>query len=275
MNVLIGVAAGLASAVLFAVRAVGIKKAIEKTGLWQAFFYIYLASWIPALAYYLLSGSPAFTQMDLLYGAIVGLGLVAGYYLFYKAVDVGLVSLAGPIGESWAVFTVIAAFFFLGERLNLIQGAGVLVAFAGIFAMALKGRIETKGVHYAIAASLVWGFTWFLVKPLVDSAGVINAYVLYEGVGVIVIAAYLLFFGKFSKPDSSTLLPGVFQAAAYLIEDVGIMLSTVSLVSVVFAPAYVVSVLAVSKIFLKEKIQKRHYAGIAMILAGIVLVSIG
>ncbi|MFH0922427.1 MAG: DMT family transporter, partial [Candidatus Micrarchaeota archaeon] len=210
---------------------------------------------------------------------VVGSGLVVGNLLFFKAIQIGNVSLVGPISELWSVFTVIAAALFLGEMLSSIQIVGVAIAFAGIFVVSkhshFSKQLSSKSIHYALAAAVVWGCTWFLVKPLVDSAGVVGAFVLYEGVGTIVLLAWGLAKRELKPPDKILLKPALLQMVAYLFETWGILIATVSLVSVVFTPAYVLVLIPASAFFLKEKLEARHYAGIAMLLFGLILITLG
>lgn len=279
MNLLLGVALAVISASIYAFKDVFFKEAIKKTGVLNALFYGYLIVWLPAAVFFVVFEPRAFSQTELLEGLIVGSGLVVGNLLFFKAIEIGNVSLVGPISELWSVFTAIAAALFLGELLRSLQIAGVFVAFAGIFVVSkhsqLSKQLSSKSIHYALAAAVVWGCTWFLVKPLVDSAGIVGAFVLYEGVGTIALLAWGLAKNELKKPAKILLKPSLLQMAAYLFETWGILISTVSLVSVVFTPAYVLVLIPASAFFLKEKLEFRHYVGIGMLLLGLLLITTG
>ncbi len=274
-GIALGIAAGMAASVLFALRTIYAKKAICEIGAWRALFYICLISWIPGVALYLLGGARPFTPQELYYGAAVGLGSMGGYYLLFKSVEKGLVSFNGAVSELWSVFTVIAAVFFLGESLSPLQFAGIGIAFAGIFYVALKGKLEKGGAGYALGAAIVWGFSWFMVKPLIATAGVPNAFFLYQGIGVVALFLSLLLSGKLAPPVPSVVLPGMLMAG-YLVDNLGVMLAgSVSLVSAVYSPTSILALVVFGRIILGERLDSRHYAGMALILAGITAIALG
>jgi len=278
MNVLFGVLAAVISAALTASKDVWFKDSVGKTGVFKLLFYSSLIFWIPITAYFLATGGHSFTFFELQAGAIVGVGLLGGYFLYFKSLEAGNVSLVGPLSELWSVFTAIAAVSFLGERLSAIQVAGIVFASAGLFIVSTKrdtAKLNAKALFYALSSAIVWGFTWFMVKPLVDSAGVIPAIVLYEGVGAVILLAYGLVTNKIRGFEKTLVLPSLFGLVAYVVETWGIMVSTVSLVSVVFSPAYVLVLIPASAFFLHEKLERRHYAGIAMLLLGLILITLG
>ena len=238
-------------------------------------FYIYFLAWIPVALYFFLFDYNAFSASDLQLGAFVGLGLTAGYFLFFKAIESGKVSLAGPVSELWVLFTVIAAFFVLGEKISFTRTIGLVLSFVALFILSGKGKTDSKSVFYALAAAVAWGFSWFMVKPLVDSVGTVGAYVLYVGVGVVLFFLYAVFSKKLAKPSETFLIPALLLILAYLTEVWGISMSTVSLVSVAYSPAYVLSVIVLTRVLLNEKLKKIHYVGIALILIAITLIALG
>ena len=68
--------------------------------------------------------------------AAVGLGDVSANALFALASGRGLLSLVSVLGSQYPVVTVLLAHVLLGERLTRAQQAGVLVALAGVAAIA-------------------------------------------------------------------------------------------------------------------------------------------
>ncbi|MFH1056762.1 MAG: DMT family transporter, partial [Candidatus Micrarchaeota archaeon] len=259
----------------FALKDVYSKKAMEKKGLEQALFYIYFLAWIPVALYFLLFDYQVFSASDLQLGAFVGLGLAIGYFLFFKAMESGKISLAGPVSELWVLFTVIAAFFVLGEKISFVRIIGLALSFVALFVLSGKRKTGSKSIFYALAAAIVWGFSWFMVKPLVDSVGTVGAYVLYVGVGVVLFFLYSVFSKKLAKPSETFLIPALLLLLAYLVEVWGVGLSTVSLVSIAYSPAYILSVIVLTRVLLGEKLKKIHYVGIALILIAITLIALG
>ena len=65
-------------------------------------------------------------------GVFTGLGLLA----FYGAMARGKASIVGPVTALFPLLTVLLALLLLKERMNRIQGAGVLLALLAIFILA-------------------------------------------------------------------------------------------------------------------------------------------
>ena len=275
MDATLGIIAGITSGLFFALKDVYSKKAITQKGLENALFYIYFLAWLPVALYFLLFDYKAFSASDFQLGGFVGLGLTLGYFLFFKAMESGKISLVGPVSELWVLFTVIAAFFVLGEKISFIQTIGLVLSFVALFILSDRGKTDSKSVFYAFAAAVVWGFSWFTVKPLVDSVGTFGAYFLYVGVGVVLFFLYAVFSKKLAKPGKIFLIPAFLLVLAYLVEVWGVGLSTVSLVSIAYSPSYILSVIVLTRLMLGEKLKKIHYAGIALILTAITLIALG
>jgi bacterial/archaeal transporter family protein len=56
----------------------------------------------------------------------------AGYLLFFKGFEIGNVSIVAATMNLWAVFTMLFAFIFLGQRLTGIQSLGVFMILCGV-----------------------------------------------------------------------------------------------------------------------------------------------
>ncbi len=71
------------------------------------------------------------------YGILNGMLATFGMLAFYAAMARGKASLVGPLTALFPLFTVIGAVLFLKEKLNWIQGCGIVLAVAAavIFAM--------------------------------------------------------------------------------------------------------------------------------------------
>jgi transporter family protein len=56
----------------------------------------------------------------------------AGYLFFFKGFELGSVSVVAATMNLWAVFTMLFAFIFMGQRLSAIQTLGVLMIISGV-----------------------------------------------------------------------------------------------------------------------------------------------
>jgi drug/metabolite transporter (DMT)-like permease len=139
-----GLAAGLASAVLFATYLVTAERAGRKgaepatTLLWG--FLIAVAIWAVAAPWW---SWPVATLTDpRVAAAILGVGLVGTlvpFALAVGAVRVISAATAGIAATSEPVFAVVFAWILLGQRLNLAQLAGTALVVAGVVVAQLAG----------------------------------------------------------------------------------------------------------------------------------------
>ena len=51
----------------------------------------------------------------------------AGYLFFFKGFEIGNISIVASTMNLWAVFTMLFAFIFMGQRLSMIQSLGVFL----------------------------------------------------------------------------------------------------------------------------------------------------
>jgi drug/metabolite transporter (DMT)-like permease len=106
----------------------------------------------------------------LFWGFIAGLIAAAGNIFFYLALEDGAESsIAVPLTSVYPLVTILIAFFLFKERLNLIQGLGIVIAVAAILLlsgeaknlgqpMAIIKRIGlTPWMMYSFGAMVCWG----------------------------------------------------------------------------------------------------------------------
>jgi drug/metabolite transporter (DMT)-like permease len=108
--------------------------------------------------------------LGLFWGFVSGLIAAAGNIFFYLALEAGAeTAIAVPLTNVYPLVTIVLAFFWFQERLNLIQGAGIMLAVAAIIILsgearnlgdplALLRRIGlTPWMLYALGAMVCWG----------------------------------------------------------------------------------------------------------------------
>ncbi len=106
----------------------------------------------------------------LFWGFVSGLIAAAGNIFFYLALEAGAdTAIAVPLTNVYPLVTIVLAFFWFKERLNLIQGAGILIAVAAIILLsgearnlgdplAILRRIGlTPWMLYSLGAMVCWG----------------------------------------------------------------------------------------------------------------------
>ncbi len=106
----------------------------------------------------------------LFWGFVSGLIAAAGNIFFYLALEAGAdTAIAVPLTNIYPLVTIVLAYFWFKERLNLIQGGGILIAVAAIILLsgeannlgdplAILRRIGlTPWMLYSLGAMVCWG----------------------------------------------------------------------------------------------------------------------
>jgi len=77
----------------------------------------------------------------------------AGYLFFMKGFEIGNISIVAAVMNLWAVFTMLIAFTFMGQRLSVLQSIGVLLIICGA-TLASINRSELKGKLFQLSAGV-------------------------------------------------------------------------------------------------------------------------
>ena len=203
-----------------------------------------------------------------------------GLFAYYRGVAVGAVSIVAPIAGISAVLPVVVG-IISGDRPSVWQLLGIAAALVGVFLAAREpGRVGTRlaaGVGLALLAALGFGgyfpfmhpagnadFWWASLIFRITSTSVILGAVLVRRPTLVVEPLRLSLLGLIGFGD---MLGNLLFAAA----------STTGLVSVtsVLASLYPIVTVLLARVILSERVARSQEAGIALTLAGVVLISVG
>ena len=251
---------------------------------------------------------PSFAAVD---GAVAlslaGAGLLGllGYLAFYRALEYGgAVGLVSAISATYGGVTTVLAVAVLGEHLGVAGAVGVALAIAGIATAAARpaaaaeaslavgepivgvapapSRIRSMsraGVPLAIACALAYGLGGFLLGEYSARAGWLVAALVAHGASITALLVALPFLGRRKAWRGSA--SGVTWAAAAGITDaVGLLAFSrggqAGQVAVTAAVSSVYPVIPlVAGIFMfGEHLTRRQAAGVAGIIAGLVLIGL-
>lgn len=226
------------------------------------------------------------------WGAAAGLLNTLSTLSLYRSFEIGKLSIVAPISASYPVLTM-ALSAFTGERLTAGRLLGLLVTIAGVVLVA-RGEHETgeadtaesesrptkklPGLEWALLSALGFGVMFWLlgarVVPLMGSAPSVWVIRLTS---VLATAAVMLAVGASrtvpSRPDAGWILGvGLLDTSAYVLNNFGMMREQTSVVSVL-ASLYGAVTVGLAAVFLREKVSRIQWAGIAAIFAGIMLIS--
>ncbi|MGW8225702.1 MAG: EamA family transporter [Anaerolineales bacterium] len=215
---------------------------------------------------------------------IASIFYAGAYMLFYRGFEVGNISVVSATINLWAVFTMLFAFIFLGQRLSGIQLLGVTMIIAGVTLVSFKwsdfqvnNSHLLKGVRETVAAAVLFGVFWNLSDLITGEIGWLQT-TIFVKIGIILfLLLFSLFFKRglsIAKTTSQTrwmiVLIGVLEAAAVACFNWGLTVGDVILVTPI-ASALTIVTISLAVVFLKEKITRVQGLGIAIAIIGIIL----
>lgn len=227
------------------------------------------------------------------YAAIAGLLNTFAGFCLYRSFEVGFITIAGPVSSSYPALTVALA-LASGERIHALRAAGLAITFVGMILAAITFAPDethavdprthhahahlSKGVTLAIAASIGYGFLfWWLgfhVVPLIG--GGLSVWVIRLTTFCALLLIGLPAGQARPLPRGSVwwllLITGLMDTSAFVANNAALGNGHVAVVSVLSSLYGAVTVL-LAWIFLRERMERTQWLGIALIFAGIVLVS--
>lgn len=207
----------------------------------------------------------------------------AGYLFFFKGFEIGNVSIIAATMNLWAVFTMLFAFLFMGQRLSSIQTLGVVMILLGATLASLNwNEIRNQnfqlsaGVKETIFGAFFFGVFWNVSEIISEQVGWATLTLLVK-FGIIL---FLLIFSFMTKqeigltdiPKKTTyiiLLMGVIEAVAVALVNYGLTIGDAILITPIASALSIVTIL-LAIVFLKEKIAKIQRVGVSMAILGII-----
>lgn len=206
------------------------------------------------------------------------------YLFFYKAFEVGNVSVVSATINLYAVFTMLFAFVFLGQRLTSLQYFAVFLIVAGVILVSVNFKELKKkqvkllaGVKEAFIAAVLFGVFWNLSEILSEKIGWLST-TLFVKLGLVFLLILFSLLMKQGlglskvkvKTKLTVALVGILEVIAMVSVNYGIIIGDVILVIPISSALTIVTIL-MAVIFLKEKISRIQTLGILTAITGIVL----
>ncbi len=282
MEYLFGIILAFASLITWAVSDVITKISLDHTSKWKVLFISQLFGGVIILILALLLGEISkLLSLGIYYLIFLGVLNLFGMYTFYKAMKKKGVALTTPIIYSWAFLAVILGVIFYNESLTFLQALSILLIILGIFLVTNKGSKHIffdKTFFFAIASMIIWGVFYFLLKipNLIFGAIIVTAsiklFTSFSSIPILLKKKINLFETK-HKIMLFIMLVGFLDAFGFLAFNYAVNYAPVSIVAPICSATPALGVL-LGVLLLKENILKKQYIGIAVVLAGLVLISI-
>ncbi len=204
----------------------------------------------------------------------------SAWIFYYQSIVHGPISIVGTLSAAYPALTVILARVFLGEMLTTAQYVGVVAVIAGCLALAYSPpeaqtrKTQRRWMAYAGAAVMIWGVSATLIRYAYRFPGAHEANMaLFLGVGgLLTLGLYGLRFGRdgASHEWGRSFGPMATMAVGSLLAAIAYKHGPASIVTPL-SGAYPVVTLGFAWAMLQERPSALQWAGIASVLAGMVL----
>jgi drug/metabolite transporter (DMT)-like permease len=299
-----GILFGLTAAISWGVADFVVTRIARDLGVAQAFFYVQVIGM--GLIGLLLLASPALpaptASMWLL---VVGIGLfnLAGTLLLYRSFAIGTLVLVSPIASAFAVVSALLALLG-GERPALLALLGALLLIGGVVVVTrsqpgtddqrpttkdersafvgrwslVVGRQVPPGVPEAIGVALCFGISFWALDFVTPALGILWPVLVLRIVEAVAVVLFLL---RLRTPPARltrgmaalVLAAAALDTLAFVAFNLGIGSAYTSIVTALASLFSAVTVLLAWAI-LRERLAPAQWAGVAIILAGVLLVSL-
>ncbi len=258
---------------------IGVKKTDSTVATAIRTVVILLFSW---LLVFLTGAQASLALVDgktLLFLILSGLSTGASWLFYFKALVNGDVNKVAPIDKSSTILTILLAFLLLGEPITLGKGAGIIVMGLGTWLMLERrgGEKREKGkswLLYAVLSAVFASLTAILGKvgiTHIDS----NLGTAIRTIVVLFMAWAMVFVtrkqGEIRRIDRKSwlfiCLSGVTTGLSWLCYYRALQDGQASIVVPIDKLSIVVTV-ALSWLFLKERLTKKSFLGLILIVAG-------
>lgn len=244
-------------------------------------------SWIMVLVVGSFDTITAISPRSLLFLVLSGLATGASWLCYFKALSIGDVNKVVPIDKSSTILSVLFAIVCFSETSHLaVKLTGTVLLAIGIFLMIEKKQttaVQQTGnrwMPYAIGSAVFAALTSILAK--VGISGVESNLGTAIRTCVVLVMAWLIVFLKGKQHEvrqidrhelGFILLSGLATGASWLCYYYAIQNGVVSVVVPIDKLSLVVTV-AFSYVFFREKLSKKAFSGLCLMVIGTLIMAI-
>jgi bacterial/archaeal transporter family protein len=216
----------------------------------------------------------------LIFLILSGFATGASWLFYFKALQLGDVNKVTPIDKSSTILTMLLAFLFLGEDLTAIKAIAVVLIGIGTYLMIQKKDINVQAKKnnrwfiYACCSALFASLTSILGKVGIEGVES-NLGTAIRTVVVLVMAWIMVFVTKKQKTIRTIdrrswiflILSGFATGGSWLCYYSALKEGLASVVVPIDKLSIVITI-AFSYVFLKERLTKKAFLGLILIVAG-------
>ncbi len=288
-----GILFGLLTALSWGIADLFARFASRKIGPLRAMFYMQLTGFVLlTVALHWLGGWGRLADRSSWrpweWGICVGTLNTCGTLALYRSFEIGRLSIVAPISASYPALTMLLA-ATTGERLTPVRLAGFALILLGVVVVArgeavsedaaIRLRQKHPGVSWALLSAISFGVMFWILGtravPLLGSAQTVWAIRLTSLVLTMVVILALRKPIRLPGAGANRWIlgMGILDTSAYLLNNYGMQLEQVSVVSVL-ASLYGAVTVGLAATILREKISRTQWIGVVSIFVGIVFISL-
>jgi drug/metabolite transporter (DMT)-like permease len=227
------------------------------------------------------------------WGICVGILNTCGTLALYRSFEIGKMSIVAPISASYPALTMLLA-ATTGERLTPVRLVGFALILLGVVVVARGEEVsgganpvdektavgkKHSGIRWALLSALSFGVMFWILGtravPLLGSAQTVWVIRLTSLVLTMVVILALRKPIRLRETGVNRWIVGmgILDTSAYVLNNYGMQLEQVSVVSVL-ASLYGAVTVGLAATILREKVSRTQWIAVVSIFVGIVLISL-
>jgi bacterial/archaeal transporter family protein len=260
----------------------------KQLGAFKSFFWSQLAGLISVLLLALIFTTGINVPfLVLVLFPIAAVVYSAGDLFFFKGFEIGNVSIVAATMNLWAVFTMLFAFIFMGQRLSTVQTLGVLMIISGVTLASInwsdirnqKFQLSS-GVKEAVFGAFFFGIFWNISEIISEEVGWLLTTLLVK-LGIVLFLLLFSFLvkreigltGVAAKTKYAVVLMGVIEAGAVAVVNFGLTIGDAILITPIASALSIVTI-TLAIVFLKDKVTRLQGLGIVTAIFGIIVTAL-
>ena len=260
----------------------------KQIGPFKSFFWSQLAGLISVLLLaFIFTINIHVSILVIILVPIAAIFYSAGYLFFFRGFEIGNMSIVAATMNLWAVFTMLFAFIFMGQRLSTIQTLGVLMILSGVTLASLNWsdirnqRFQlSSGVKEAVLGAFFFGIFWNISEIISEEVGWQLTTLLVK-FGIILFLLLFSFLVKREigltktavKTKYTIILMGIIEVGAVAVVNYGLTIGDAILITPIASALSIVTI-TLAIIFLKDKVTKLQGLGIITAIVGIIVTAL-
>lgn len=278
---------GMGAALAWGLSDVAVTYYSRRIGFLRALLVIHGLSLIPLTVLALvLEGPEGATPAQWAAAAALGPLAVLVYAAFYKALELGPISIVSPITSAFGAIVVLLALIFGVATLSGVQALGCALVLMFVVLASVErsagARLSDEGIRLSILTCLSFGVYLFLLGRLAEDLGWLLPILLSRATAVVILAAIVAtrtsegeVVGRLGMAGiAGCAVTGALEAGGYLLFNRGAEIGELAITGAAVS-AYPVIPIVVGLFALRERLARHQLIGVAGVLGGMVVLSLG